>query len=166
MQKDPKVWVLIHLSIELGVNVLEEVLGWWGTRPRAGAEIGTVEKVSRADYDHPDQQIQPEVSHPKPTPSWGGGGCEDSKHRPGSQRSPHPTPIPTQQIITVGLGTIAEPHPGWALSSALQTVVVCREGYTAGLQACLSFQSPNWTLCIKVGSGFEIQRAVSLPGPS
>lgn len=41
----------IHMSIELEVNVLEEVPQ--GTRPRVGAKMGKREKVSRAAYGHP-----------------------------------------------------------------------------------------------------------------
>lgn len=52
MQKEPNAHFLIHMSIELEVNVLEEIP--WGTRPRVGTEMGKREKASRAAYGPPD----------------------------------------------------------------------------------------------------------------
>lgn len=53
-KKGPKAEVPIHMSIELAVNVLEEVPQ--GTRPRIGAKMGKREEVSRAAYGHPAPQ--------------------------------------------------------------------------------------------------------------
>lgn len=97
MQKGPKAEFPIHMSIELEVNVLEEVPQ--GTRPRIRAKMGKREKVYRAAYGHPAPQsglrhtlhTQPCVLYgSKPTLLW---GCENVGH---VLRGP----LPTHQVFT------------------------------------------------------------------